>query len=152
MDKNFGIEITVIRLGYFKVAWSSWRTKGNWSAVDNQWLATTHTRGDVAITCHGRKNEELQWCQRAVRGGTRRPVQPATGFTPYQIFLPRPDVIYSSRSTNLLGGRELWRQITGVELTTPEIFSGHCTMLILIRSSDSTTWRASFSNLYVITC
>jgi hypothetical protein len=28
--------------------------------VDNRWLATTHTRGDVAITCHGRKNEELQ--------------------------------------------------------------------------------------------
>jgi hypothetical protein len=56
------------------------------------------------------------------RGGTRRPVRPATGFTPHWIFSPRPDVIYSSRGTNLPGGRELWRWITGVERTTPEIF------------------------------
>jgi hypothetical protein len=71
---------------------------------------------------------------------------------PYRMFLPGPDVIYSSRDMNLPGGRELWRRITDVELTAPEIFSGHYTMVILIRSSDSTIWRASFSNLYVITC
>jgi hypothetical protein len=56
------------------------------------------------------------------RGGTRWPVRPATGFTPHWIFSPRPDIIYSSRGTNLLGEHELWRQITCVELTAPEIF------------------------------
>jgi hypothetical protein len=61
------------------------------------------------------------------RGGTERPVRPATRFTPHQIFSRHPDVIYSSQGTNLLGGCELWRQITDVELTAPEIFSGHCT-------------------------
>jgi hypothetical protein len=56
------------------------------------------------------------------RGGTRRPVRPATEFTPHWIFSPRPDGIYSYHGTNLPGGHELWWQITGVELTAPEIF------------------------------
>jgi hypothetical protein len=55
-------------------------------------------------------------------GGTRRPVWPTTGFTPHLIFSPCPDVIYSSPGTNLPGGRELWRWITGVERTAPDIF------------------------------
>jgi hypothetical protein len=49
------------------------------------------------------------------RGGTRRLVRPATGFTPPRIFSPCPDVIYLSRGTNLPGGRELRRQIIGVK-------------------------------------
>jgi hypothetical protein len=43
MDTNFGIEITVIRLGYFTVTCSPWHTRGNWSVNDDLWLATTLT-------------------------------------------------------------------------------------------------------------
>jgi hypothetical protein len=78
------------------------------------------------------------------RGGTRRPVRPATGFTPHWIFSPRPDVIYSSRGMNLLGGHELLWQITG------DLY-GHCTMAIFMRHSNSTFWRASFSIFHVTT-
>ena len=53
------------------------------------------------------------------RGGTRRLVQPATRFTPPRIFSPCLNVIYLSRGTNLPGGCELRRQITGGEV--------HCT-------------------------
>jgi hypothetical protein len=56
------------------------------------------------------------------RGGTRRPVRLATGFTPPRIFSPCPDVIFLSRGTNIPGGRELRRQITGIKFTALEFF------------------------------
>ena len=135
------------------MACSPWRTRGNWSVNDNWQLATTlTTRRSGYYVSRPKKMMSSGDASATDRGGTRRLVRPATGFTPHRIFSPRPDVIYSSRGTNLPGGHELWRQITVVELTTPEIFSGHCTMVIFIRSSDNTIWRSSFSNLYVTTC
>jgi hypothetical protein len=38
---EFWIEINVTRLGYFTVADSLWRVRGNWSRDDNRSLATT---------------------------------------------------------------------------------------------------------------
>jgi hypothetical protein len=77
------------------------------------------------------------------RSGTRRPVRPATRFTPHWIFSPRPNVIYSSRGTNLPGGR-----------TAPEIFM----VTVPWRySSDVLTsrfgeLRSPFSNNNLVTC
>jgi hypothetical protein len=56
------------------------------------------------------------------RSGTRWPVRLATGFTPPWIFSPWASVIYHSRSTNLLGERELRWKIVGVRFTAPKIF------------------------------
>jgi hypothetical protein len=75
-------------------------------------------------------------------GGTRRLVRPATQFTLQWIFSPRLDVIYSSHRTNLPGGRKLWRRITGVELTTPDIF-----MVTVPWRSTSDTLTARFGEL-----
>jgi hypothetical protein len=56
---------------------------------------------------------------------------------------PNTDVIYSSRDTNLLGGHELWWQITGIELMTPEIF-----MVTVPWWSSSDTLSARFGELH----
>jgi hypothetical protein len=57
------------------------------------------------------------------RGGIRRTVQPAIGFTPPRIFPPCPDVIYLSRGTNLLAGTNCSGRSPAVRCIAPKDLS-----------------------------
>ena len=92
-------------------------------------------------TWHGRRTVSSADASVTDRGGTRRPVWPATGFTPPRIFSPCPDVI--SQAGENCGGK------SPVSSSRHRRFFGHCTMEILIRSSDRTIWRTSFSIFHV---
>jgi hypothetical protein len=102
-------------------------------------------RGRVVITCHGRKNDELRWCQRdwqrrdTTAGPASDPIHPAVDiFTPPRRYLLFPPHESPRRAQIVAADHRCRAHDTGY-------LYGHCTMAIYIRHSYSTIWRALFS-------
>jgi hypothetical protein len=107
--------------------------------------------GGVVITCHGRRNSELQWCQcdwprrDTTTGLASDYIHPSLDiFTLPRHYLPllRHE---SPRRTQIAATDHRCQVHDTVD------FSGHCTMVIFIRSSDRTICRTSFSIFHVTT-
>jgi hypothetical protein len=102
-------------------------------------------RRGVVITCHGRKNDELRWCQRdwprrdMTAGPASDPIHPTLDiFTPPRRYLLFPLQESPRRAWIVAADHRPRAHGTG------DLY-GHCTMPIFIRHSDSTIWRALFS-------
>jgi hypothetical protein len=107
--------------------------------------------GGVVLTCHDRWNSELRRCQRDW------PRRDTTADPASDQIHPSPDIFTSPRHYLPLPCHESPRRVRIAaadhrrRVHDTGDFSGHCTMVIFIRHSNRTIWRASFSIFHVTT-